>query len=272
MNHFVVLKSVTGKGINIHDPASGAKFYPLAEASKHLSGVGVELSPTESFVRQDERHRLPFSVFFSSLRGGGGALAQVFVLSLVLQALVLAAPFYMQLTIDEVVARGDIDLLIVLALGFGLLTLIRVATTAVRSLILVVVQNTLHFNLGARLFRHLIRLPISYFEKRHIGGIQSRFASLEPIRNLLAEGIITAAIDGLMADCDAGHDLHLQPATGHGGAHGAVLLRGAAARPVSHSVAAHRGLHPGRGAGKHQLHRNRSRHPASEAAQPRERT
>jgi ATP-binding cassette, subfamily B, bacterial CvaB/MchF/RaxB len=199
MNHFVVLKSVTRKGINIHDPASGAKFYPLAEASKHLSGVGVELSPTDSFVRQDERHRLPFSVFFSSLRGGGGALAQVFVLSLVLQALVLAAPFYMQLTIDEVVARGDIDLLIVLALGFGLLTLIRVATTAIRSLILVVVQNTLHFNLGARLFRHLIRLPISYFEKRHIGGIQSRFASLEPIRNLLAEGIITAVIDGLMA-------------------------------------------------------------------------
>jgi ATP-binding cassette subfamily B protein RaxB len=53
--------------------------------------------------------------------------------------------------------------------------------------------------MGARLFHHLIRLPISYFEKRHIGDILSRFISLEPIRNLLAEGLIVALIDGIMA-------------------------------------------------------------------------
>ena len=68
-----------------------------------------------------------------------------------------------------------------------------------RSLILLIVQNVLHFQIGARLFRHLIRLPIAYFEKRHIGDILSRFTSIEPIRMLLAEGMIAAMIDGLMA-------------------------------------------------------------------------
>jgi ATP-binding cassette subfamily B protein RaxB len=105
----------------------------------------------------------------------------------------------MQLTLDEVIARGDVDLLLVLALGFALLVVIKTATTAVRSLILLVVQNVLHFHLGARLFHHLIRLPLSFFEKRHIGDLLSRFSSLQPIRNLLAEGLLAAALDGVMA-------------------------------------------------------------------------
>jgi ATP-binding cassette, subfamily B, bacterial CvaB/MchF/RaxB len=199
MSHFVVLKSVTRKGITIHDPASGAKSLTVAEASKHMTGVALELSPAEGFVRRDERARLPFSVFWSQLSGSGHALLQIFVLSVVLQILVLAAPFYMQITIDEVIARGDVDLLMVLALGFGLLMLVRVAACAIRSLVLLIVQNVLHFQLGARLFRHLIRLPASFFEKRHIGDILSRFTSLQPIRNLLAEGMVAAVIDGIMA-------------------------------------------------------------------------
>ena len=111
----------------------------------------------------------------------------------------IASPFYLQLTVDEVIARGDADLLIVLALGFGLLTAIKVAATAIRSLVILIVQNVLHFQIGARLFHHLVRLPIAYFEKRHIGDILSRFTSIEPIRSALAEGMIAAAIDGFMA-------------------------------------------------------------------------
>ena len=53
--------------------------------------------------------------------------------------------------------------------------------------------------MGARLFRHLVRLPLSFFEKRHIGDILSRFQSVEPIRNVLAEGLILATLDGIMA-------------------------------------------------------------------------
>ena len=199
MSHFVVLKSVTKRSITIHDPAYGEKVLALGEASKHLTGVALELLPAEGFVRRDERGRLPLSVFWSQLSGSGHALIQIFLLSIVLQILVLAGPFYIQIIVDEVIARGDVDLLVVIGLGFGLLTLVRVASTALRSLALLVVQNVLHFQLGARLFRHLIRLPASFFEKRHIGDILSRFTSLQPIRNLLAEGMIAAVIDGIMA-------------------------------------------------------------------------
>src|SRR6516164_2439666 len=199
MNHFVVLKSVARRGIVVHDPALGERFFSSAEASKHLTGVALELSPTQAFLPKDERDRLPFSTFWAQLRGSTPAFVQILVLSVILEAFVIASPLYLQLTVDEVIARGDADLLIVLAVGFGLLTAIKVASAAIRSLIILIVQNVLHFQIGARLFHHLIRLPIAYFEKRHIGDILSRFTSIEPIRTALAEGMIAAAIDGLMA-------------------------------------------------------------------------
>ena len=199
LNHFVVLKSVSGKAITVHDPALGVRRYPLEEASRHVTGVALELSPSADFAPKDERRRLPFSVFWSQLPGLGTPLAQVFVLSIILELLVIAAPFYMQLTVDEVVARGDTDLMLALALGFALLMAIRVATDAMRSHIALVLQNALHFQIGARLFHHLLRLPMSFFEKRHIGDVLSRFESIDPIKKVMAEGLILVAIDGIMA-------------------------------------------------------------------------
>src|SRR5262245_47436398 len=199
MNHFLVLKSITRRGIVVHDPASGERFFPIAEASKHLTGVALELSPSEGFLPKDERARLPFSTFWTQLRGSTHALIQILILSVILETFVIVSPFYLQLTVDEVIARGDTDLLIVLALGFGLLTAIKVASGAIRSFIILIVQNVLHFQIGARLFHHLVRLPLAYFEKRHIGDILSRFTSIEPIRSALAEGMVAATIDGLMA-------------------------------------------------------------------------
>ncbi len=198
MSHFVVLKSSTSRGIEIHDPAAGERFYKMSEASKHLTGVALELLPAEGFSRKDERARLPLSIFWAEMQGSTHALVQIFVLSMLLEAFVIASPFYLQLTVDEVIARGDVDLLVVLALGFGLLMAMKVVAASLRLLILLTVQNVLAFRIGAKLFRHLVRLPLAYFERRYVGDILSRFGSIEPIRNALTEGMVAAMIDGLM--------------------------------------------------------------------------
>ena len=199
MDHFVVLKKVTRSHLVLHDPAYGVKRLSISEAGKHLTGIALELFPVEGFSEKDDRARLKFSSLWPHIRGSSAALLQVFVLSLILNLFVLVSPFYLQFVIDEVVARGDADLLLVLALGFGLVAGLKVAATAIRSLILLILQNAIHLQMGIRLFRHLIRLPVSYFEKRHIGDVLSRFISLEPIRNVLAEGLVVGLIDGVMA-------------------------------------------------------------------------
>jgi len=199
MNHFVVLQSVKKNGVVLHDPALGEKRMSWAEACKHLTGVALELTPTSDFERKDERSRLALSTFLKQASGAKHAVLQLLALSLALELLVIAGPFYLQLTVDEVISRGDVDLLVVLALGFALVAALTVAVTWLRSVIVVFLQNSLHFAFGARLFHHLIRLPLSFFEKRHIGDVLSRFSSVEPVRNLISEGLILALIDGVMA-------------------------------------------------------------------------
>ncbi|WP_237684069.1 cysteine peptidase family C39 domain-containing protein [Pseudaminobacter soli (ex Zhang et al. 2022)] len=87
LDHFVVLKAVTQKGIVIHDPGSGERRYSLDAASKHLTGVAVELWPTAAFTAKDERTRLPLRTFWGHLRGAPHALVQILALSFVLELL-----------------------------------------------------------------------------------------------------------------------------------------------------------------------------------------
>ena len=117
LNHFVVLRAV-GKGwCHIHDPAVGIKTYPLTVAAKHLTGVALELSPAEGFVRKNERVRLPLRAFWGQMRGLMPPLVRVFQFQLVLEVFVIAAPLYNQLMVDEVIARGDTSLMQTLASG-----------------------------------------------------------------------------------------------------------------------------------------------------------
>lgn len=199
LTHFVVLKAVRSRHIVIHNPAAGVRRYLLKEASPHISGVALELWPAETFEPRRVVQRMRLTDFWSKARGLTASIVQVLILSLVLQLVSLASPFYMQLVVDEAIVKRDLDLVSVLALGFFLLTLIRVGTSALRGWVLVLFGNLMGFQMAAHLFRHLIRLPLPWFQRRHMGDVVSRFGSLEPVRRLFTEGLVSTVMDGLMA-------------------------------------------------------------------------
>jgi ATP-binding cassette subfamily B protein RaxB len=95
----------------------------------------------------------------------------------------------MQIVVDNAIAKDDRQLLLVLALGFMLFVLINAGANLIRAKLLAHAQSALAFQMGTGLFRHLLRLPLAYFEKRHVGDLVSRFTSTEPVRALLAEGL-----------------------------------------------------------------------------------
>jgi ATP-binding cassette subfamily B protein RaxB len=199
LNHFVVLKSVQSKCIIIHDPAMGQRKLTLEEAGKHFTGVALELLPTNEFELKPGQSRLGLSNFWSKITGLKRSLMLLFTLSILLQVFTLIAPYYMQLVIDDVILTSDTSLLMVLALGFALVLLFEVATGAVRGFVLLHFGNLLNIQMAGNLFHHLVRLPLSYFEKRHMGDVVSRFGSLRKVRELLTTGVIEALMDGLMA-------------------------------------------------------------------------
>ncbi len=199
MNHFVVLARVRGDRVTIHDPARGARTMALAELGKHFTGIALELTPTTDFRRGTETRRLKLSELVGRVDGAGRAVAMAIVLSLVLQVFVLASPFYMQLAVDEAVLQGDHGLLTALAVGFLLLTLVKVAADFIRSRVLVALSQVIGFQAVVNLFHHLVRLPVEWFGRRHIGDLVSRFNATKPITDLLAQGLVAALVDGLMA-------------------------------------------------------------------------
>lgn len=200
LNHFVVLAS-SGRGrLVVHDPAIGKRVLRPREASKHITGIALEVSPAKAFRPGDERaQRLRLHHLWSAQRGLGGVLVRTLWLSLLLQVAVLVSPFFLQLVVDDVIQQRDESILAILALGFAFVALIRVATESLRSYLVLSAGSLLSFQISQNLMRHLLRLPMTFFEKRHIGDIASRFQSIEPIKQLLLTDLVEGLVDGLMA-------------------------------------------------------------------------
>ena len=90
------------------------------------------------------------------------------------------------------------DLLITLGIGFGLLVLIQVATGAVRSWAVLYLSATLNLQWLSNVFAHMMRLPVSWFEKRHTGDVMSRFNAIQHIQQTMTTSFIEAVLDGLL--------------------------------------------------------------------------
>lgn len=198
-DHFVVLKRVGRRHVEIHNPAVGERRFPFAELSKHFTGIALECTPTPAFDRAARAPRLNLWSLWRGTEGSRRPIVQLLVLSALIQLFALATPSYMQLVVDDVLVKQDVDVLPLLGVGFLGLALLNVATKTLRGFAGVYLANRLNFSLGARLFFHLIRLPLDHFQRRHIGDVISRFRSLKPVQEFITGGAVAAVIDGAMA-------------------------------------------------------------------------
>jgi ATP-binding cassette subfamily B protein RaxB len=199
MDHFVVLKKVTRKYVYLHDPSIGPRRLSFAEASRYFTGVALELTPTPSFAPRDERRPLRLRDLIGRVVGLKRALGQIFVLAAALELFSIISPLFLQLTVDKVLAAVDRDLLVTLAIGFMLLIGLQSFLGALRSWTTLYFGTSLKLQWYANLFSHLVRLPVSFFEKRYFGDILSRFDGAEAIQRTLTNNFIETVLDGLIS-------------------------------------------------------------------------
>ena len=133
------------------------------------------------------------------MRGLVPALAQILLLALALEVFALAAPFYLQWVLDQVMVSADHDLLSLLGLGFIGITVFSALVTAARSWAVTWLGATLNVQWASNLFGHLMQLPLDWFEKRHVGDVVSRFGSIQTIQRTLTTQFIGSLLDGLMS-------------------------------------------------------------------------
>lgn len=197
-NHFVVLNSVNGGRVTIHDPAVGARRLDKKEFSKHFTGVALELSPTPEFQPNRNVQDIPLRTLMGQVIGLKRGLLQLLGLGLAWQVCTLIAPFYVQWTVDEALLAADRDLITVLGLGFILLVMLQTSLNAVRSWVTTAIAVNMNIQWLSNAFAHLLKLPLSYFEKRHTGDVVSRFSSIQTIQHTVTTQFVEGLVDGVL--------------------------------------------------------------------------
>ncbi|OKO99481.1 peptidase domain-containing ABC transporter [Xenorhabdus eapokensis] len=199
MNHFVVLIKSNKKQVVIHDPASGRKTIGIKSLSNHFTGVALEIWPNSEFVPIKEEKKLHLSRLLNNVVGLKNALLKILFFSLIIEAITLLIPVGTQLVMDHVIPASDYNLLAVICLGLFFLVIFRSGISIFRAWVSIVTGASIDIQWKSGLFNHLIRLPVSYFEKRQLGDIQARFSSLDTIRSTFTENIVTSVMDGIMS-------------------------------------------------------------------------
>jgi ATP-binding cassette subfamily B protein RaxB len=199
LNHFVVLERVERDRALVIDPGGTERWYDHAELGRHFSGVALELRPSHDFQPIAAKRKLRFSDLWSGITGFRRALAQTIILSIVMQAYILATPFYLRAAVDEALPALDTNLLVTLAIGFAALAVIGAGAALLRKFVLLSSGAALSYGVTSNLARRLFRLPIAWFEKRKVGDILTKFQSVLPIQRFLIESAPLALIDGLLS-------------------------------------------------------------------------
>ena len=199
LDHYVVLARAGRRRVLVHDPATGTRRLRAPELSRHFSGVALELVPGDAFEPRPRPPAVRLRQLTGKMHGLRRALTLVLVLSLALQVFVVVAPFLLQWTVDQALVSADRHLLALLAAAFLLLLLLQVGTSVLRGLVVAWLSARLATRWTNNVFTHLLRLPLSWFESRHLGDVVSRIASVRAIQRTLTTSFVEAVVDGAMA-------------------------------------------------------------------------
>ena len=186
------------RSVTILDPATGRRTVSLEELGRHFTGVALELSPTANFVPVEARVRTKLSDLWSRLVNYRGATVQILILSLLLQCHALVGPSSCSCR-RRGDRPGDANLLLLLLVGFGLVHALNGVIRALRSWVVLTLGQSLSYQLGGNVVRHLLRLPLGFFERRHVGDLLSRVGSIQPIQSILSQGLVNVVIDSALA-------------------------------------------------------------------------
>lgn len=197
-NHFVVLVGVRGNRYVLHDPARGRRVVGQAEMSQYFTGVALEVWPNSEFTEEVVQNRINLRTLIRSVHGLKRTLGKIFCLAVVVEVINLMLPVGTQLVMDHALPAGDRGLLTLICLGLMFFILLRSAVGMLRAWSSLVMATLINVQWQSGLFNHLLQLPLGYFERRKLGDIQSRFSSLDTLRETFTSSIVGAIMDGIM--------------------------------------------------------------------------
>jgi subfamily B ATP-binding cassette protein HlyB/CyaB len=191
--HFLLGGCSADKALVLEPWQSTSKSCSPAEVMARCDGHLMLFASRASLT--GELARFDFSWFIPAVVKYRGLLLEVLAISAILQLFGLVSPLMFQVVMDKVLVNRAFDTLNVVCITLLVSSVFEVLLTGLRNYVFSHTTNRIDVELGARLFRHLLALPIGYFTARRVGDTVARVRELENIRNFLTGQAVTAIID-----------------------------------------------------------------------------
>ena len=190
---FVILAKASGDDVLVQAPMRGPQV--LSRADFEASWTGRLVLMTRRASLGELARRFDISWFLQAMHKYRRLFTEVLVASFFLQLFALVTPLFFQVVIDKVLTHRGFTTLDVLIIGLIAVSIFESVLGALRTYVFAHTTNRVDVELGARLFRHLLALPIAYFEARRTGDSVARVRELENIRNFITSSALTLVID-----------------------------------------------------------------------------
>lgn len=192
--HYVVVAKVEGDKVLVHDPREQRPTI-LTQADFSAVWSGQLLLTTKRANLSPHDLRFDFTWFIPAVVKYRRLLGEVVAASFFLQLFGLLTPLFTQIVIDKVLVHKGFTTLHVLAVGMVALALFDALLSGLRTYLFAHTTNRIDVGLGAKLFRHVLALPLAYFEARRVGDTVARVRELEHIRQFLTSNSVTVVLD-----------------------------------------------------------------------------
>lgn len=196
-NHYVVLLEQGRQHVRVADPGLGVHWLPREELERTWSGYVLVLRPQGPLPQR--ACPSPAQRLGPLVRDHAGPLAQLVGLALVYDLLGLAAPWLTQGVVDRALPQQNLSLLHLLVAALAAFGLGQVATEAVRAWQVLHLANHLEASLAARLYRHVLRLPLHVLERRSVGDLLGRFGEVGHLASMVTSVVTGALLDTFLA-------------------------------------------------------------------------
>lgn len=195
----VILAQCDAQRVLLQDPSAASAeaarpvIEPLDVFAAHWTGELILITSRASLA--GELAKFDFSWFIPSLVKHRKLLGEVLFISFILQLFALVSPLFFQVVMDKVLVHRGMTTLDVLVIGLVVVVVFESLLNGLRSYIFSHTTNRIDVELGARLFRHLVQLPLAYFQARRVGDSVARVRELENIRSFLTGNALTVLLD-----------------------------------------------------------------------------
>jgi len=191
---FFILARIDDGRVLIQDPLVGRpEALDLDEFERRWSGELILIASKASIA--GELAKFDFTWFIPAIVKYRRLLGEVLAVSFALQLFALITPLFFQVVMDKVLVHRGFTTLDVIAFGLAVVVIFEVVLTALRSYVFAHTTSRIDVELGARLFRHLLGLPLAYFQARRVGDSVARVRELENIRSFLTGNALTLVLD-----------------------------------------------------------------------------